>query len=135
MILVDSNILIDILKDDPVWAEWSTDHLTLLGAAGEGVINPIIYAELSIGFSDQATLDLWLRQLEVSLEETPANALFRAGKAFASYRESGGPRTSLLPDFLIGAHADVMGYAILTRDTRRFRTYFPAVRLIAPDMP
>lgn len=135
MILVDSNILIDIFEDDPVWAEWSAGQLAHFGSVGEVVINPIIYAELSVGFSDKATLDLWLRQLEISLTHTPSNALFRAGKAFAFYRGSGGPRTTLLPDFLIGAHAEVMGHAILTRDTRRFRTYFPAVRLIAPDTP
>ncbi|QCK84318.1 type II toxin-antitoxin system VapC family toxin [Phreatobacter aquaticus] len=135
MTVVDTNVLIDIFSDDPTWARWSTEQVIAAGNAGPVVTTPINYAELSARFDKRSDLTAWLDRLEVKLEETPPDALFRAGKAFAAYRESGGPRTSLLADFLIGAHAEVIGHAILTRDTRRFRTYFPAVRLIAPDTP
>ncbi|WP_439574590.1 type II toxin-antitoxin system VapC family toxin [Phreatobacter sp.] len=132
MTLVDTNVLIDIFSDDPKWARWSAEQLVAVGRVGSVVTTPINYAELSARFDRRSDVTAWLEQLEVKLADTPPDALFRAGKAFASYRESGGPRTSLLADFLIGAHAEVAGLTILTRDTRRFRTYFPAVRLIAP---
>lgn len=135
MILVDSNILIDILENSPVWGSWSAAQLITIGADETVAINPVVYAELSVGFDSQTSLDRWLDRLEIVLVETPRAALFRAGRAFLAYRRSGGTRSSLLPDFLIGAHAEVAGVAILTRDTRRYRTYFPAVRLIAPDTP
>ncbi len=135
MTLVDTNVLIDIFSDDPIWAVWSTEHVIAAGNAGPVMTTPINYAELSARFERRADLTAWLSRLEVKLADTPPEALFRAGRAFAAYREAGGPRTSLLADFLIGAHAEVTGHAILTRDTRRFRSYFPEVRLIAPDMP
>lgn len=135
MILVDSDILIDILENSPVWGSWSAARLIAVGADETVAINPVVYAELSVGFDSQTSLDRWLDRLEIVLVETPRAALFRAGRAFLAYRRSGGTRSSLLPDILIGAHAEVAGVAILTRDTRRYRTYFPAVRLIAPDAP
>ncbi len=135
MTLVDTNVLIDIFSDDPAWVGWPTEQLSAAGDAGPVVTTPINYAELSARFERRTDLTAWLSRLDVKLEDTPPEALFRAGKAYAAYRESGGTRTSLLADFLIGAHADVMGHAVLTRDTRRFRTDFPAVRLIAPDTP
>ncbi len=133
MTLVDTNVLIDILGDDPEWAAWSTEQLITTGQAGDLTIAPINFAELSARFNSPADVRTWLDLLDIHLIHTPAEALFRAGKAFAAYRQAGGPRTSMLADFLIGAHAEVMDVPILTRDTRRFRTYFPTVRLIAPD--
>jgi predicted nucleic acid-binding protein len=133
--LVDTNVLIDILGDDPHWAGWSLSRMAAAGARGDLIIDPVTYAELSTGFPDIRELDAFIRRFRVELTPTPRAALFRAGRAFLAYRRSGGTRSSLLPDFLIGAHAEVAGLTILTRDIRRYRTYFPAVRLIAPDAP
>lgn len=133
MTLVDSNILIDIFENSPAWGSWSSAQLIAAGADENVAINPVVYAELSVGFVSQASLDRWLDRLEILVVEPPRAALFRAGRAFVAYRRSGGTRANLLPDFLIGAHAEVAGMTILTRDTRRYRNYFPAVPLIAPD--
>jgi len=130
--LVDTNIFIDILSDDPRWAKWSLDSMANVAETGPLIIDSIVYSELSIRFADDRQLDGFIRRFEVELAPTPKVALVRAGKAFAAYRAAGGSRTSLLPDFFIGAHAEVTGHAILRRDIRRFRTYFPAVRLITP---
>ena len=96
------------------------------------VINPIIYAELSLAFTSFEALDQAVKGLQLALEETPRSALFLAGKAFVRYRREGGAKTNVLADFFIGAHAAVSGYPLLTRDPRRYRTYFPGVTLIAP---
>lgn len=133
MILVDTNVLIDILRDDPRWGAWSLSRMAAAGASGDLVIDPVTYAELSIGFTGIRELDAFIVRLGVQLTPTPRAALFRAGRAFIVYRQSGGTRPSPLPDFFIGAHAEVAGVAILTRDPRRYRSYFPAVPLIAPD--
>jgi predicted nucleic acid-binding protein len=133
MTLVDTNVVVDVLTGDPAWLDWSTEQLAQCRDTGMLVINEITYAELAVGIAAEADLDYALKELGLELERTPTAALFRAGRAFSRYRAAGGPRVSVLPDFFIGAHAEVAGLAILTRDARRYRTYFPAVELIAPD--
>lgn len=131
--LVDSNVIIDVLTRNALWAEWSRTALRAAGEEGELSINPIIYAELASGFATAADLD---RQVEAGFFRRlplPYEAGFVAGWAFVNYRRRGGARTSPLPDFYIGAHAAVSGLTLLTRDARRYRAYFPRVRLISPD--
>jgi hypothetical protein len=132
-VLVDSNVLLDVMTQDPVWAPWSRDALARVANHARVVINPIIYAEVSLRFSriedlDQALPGPWLMR-----EPLPFAAGFLAGKAFAAYRRRGGRKTSPLPDFFIGAHAMIADHAVLTRDPRRYRRDFPRLRLIAPD--
>lgn len=131
--LVDSNVLIDVLDANPVWAERSERAIQTLGAAGPLVINEVIYAEVSVRYADTDELDLDLPVDYFQRERTPWPAVFLAGKAFLQYRRRGGSRLSPLPDFFIGAHAAVMGLRLLTRDPRRYRTYFPTVELISPQ--
>jgi predicted nucleic acid-binding protein len=131
--LVDTNVLVDVLENDPDWADWSIAQLQAQSKIHPLVINPIIYSELSLTFSTVEALDQTLDDLELRLLEIPKPALFLAGKAFAQYRRLGGVKNSVLADFFIGAHAAVSGLTVLTRDTRRYRTYFPAIRLVAPD--
>ncbi len=132
-ILVDSNVLLDIATEDPVWCAWSTARLAeVLGAGNAIAINPIIYAELSAGYATADVLDAILSDIDVRREDLPWPAAFAAGRAFVAYRRRGGARTSPLPDFFIGAHALVAGHRLLTRDAARYRTYFPEVELIAP---
>ena len=132
-VLVDSNILIDIATDDPAWAGWSADALARAGEEARLVINPLIYAEVSIAHSRSETLDAALPEDVFSREPRPWAAAFLAGKAFLSYRRRGGDRASPLPDFYIGAHAAVRGYRLLTRDRGRYATCFPKVELISPE--
>ncbi|MEQ9639451.1 MAG: type II toxin-antitoxin system VapC family toxin [Alphaproteobacteria bacterium] len=132
-IVVDTNILLDVLLKQQPWFDWSAHALESAGDGAQLVINPIIYAEVSIGYESIEALNSALPEEFVRREPIPDEAAFLAGKAFTQYRRRGGPRSSLLPDFLIGAHAAVQGYALLTRDVRRFRFYFPTLRLIAPD--
>lgn len=133
MILVDSNILIDILGRDPEWWEWSLSKVEEAILTGPLLINEVIFAEASIRYSDMRRFEDALLQMDVQVAPTPHAALFLAGKAFVRYRKSGGPRTGVLPDFFIGAHAEVERLPLLTRDPRRYRTYFPNVTLIAPE--
>ena len=132
MILVDTNVLIDVLEDDPVWAEWSIQQLRAQSQIHELAINPIIYAELSQTFSTFEGLDDVVSQLGLILLEVPRPALFLAGKAFVRYRKVGGGKNNVLADFFIGAHAAVNQLTLLTRDAKRYRTYFPKVNLIVP---
>ena len=132
MTLVDTNVVIDIFTGNPVWSRWSTDRLTQARRRGRLLINEVCYAELAPRFSVESELLAALGNLEIELERTPSSALFAAGHAFRRYRAAGGPRTNILPDFFICAHASVAGMPILTRDVRRYRTYFPDVELIAP---
>lgn len=132
MVIVDTNILVDVLEDDPEWADWSVGQMRELAKIDELAINPIIYAELSLTFEAVEDLDAVVAELELKFLEVPRPALFLAGKAFARYRGQGGVKTNVLADFLIGAHAAVTGCRILTRDTRRYLGYFPTVDLIAP---
>jgi predicted nucleic acid-binding protein len=133
MILVDANVLIDLFTDDPEWATWSEEALAESALTSDLVINPIIYGEVSIAFKDSRTLDNALTNVGIRKIELPYPAAFAAGKAFLRYRQKGGLKRSPLPDFLIGAHAKHLGLSLLTRDTRRYRTYFPTVELICPD--
>jgi len=133
MILVDSNVIIDVLTRDPAWRAWSEAALGEAADRDELVINPIIYAEIASGFATMAELDLHLGSDMFRRLPLPYEAGFVAGRAFVEYRRRGGLRTSPLPDFYIGAHAAVSGLSLLTRDARRYAGYFPKVRLIAPD--
>jgi predicted nucleic acid-binding protein len=132
MIFVDSCVLIDVLEDDPRWADWSQRQLDAAVLNGPLAINAIIYAEISVGFERIEQVDAMIEQARISLKEMPRAALFLAAKAYQRYRARGGSRSSTLPDFFIGAHAAVLGVPLLTRDVRRFEGYFPTLRLIAP---
>lgn len=132
MTLVDTNVVIDVLTADPAWLDWSVEALLVAQERGAPRINEITYAELAARYDAADALQRDLETLGVRLERTPQPALFLAGRAYAAYRSRGGPRTSLLADFFIGAHAEAAGLPILTRDPRRYRTYFPAVALITP---
>ncbi len=132
-VLVDSNVLLDVLEEDPVWYEWSSEHLAECSEQAGLAINPVIYAEVSIGFHRIEELE---EALPVELFQRlplPWEAAFLAGKCFLKYRKAGGNRRSPLPDFFIGAHALVEGIPLLTRDGARYRTYFPKLDLISPD--
>jgi predicted nucleic acid-binding protein len=135
MILVDTNVLIDVLEDDPQWAEWSVAQLRAQSRIHELAINAIVYAELSLAFERLEELDDAVTRLGLKLLEIPRPALFLAGRAFLSYRKAGGSRSNVLPDFFIGAHGAVAGVAIVTRDARRYASYFPAVKLVLPATP
>lgn len=128
--IVDTNVLLDITEQDENWADWSQsqigDHATRL------VINPLIYTELCYESGDAQEVDDILLMLGLRYEEIPRSALFLAAQAFRLYRERGGAKTILLPDFFIGAHAAAINLPILTRDIARYRTYFPEVALICP---
>ena len=130
--LVDANVLLDIITEDPTWQEWSSDALAARAEVGPLFINPIVYAEVSVRFSRIEELDDALNPQHFRRVDLPWNAAFLAGKAFLQYRRRGGTKTSTLPDFFIGAHAAVSEHALLTRDARRYRTYFPTVDLVAP---
>jgi predicted nucleic acid-binding protein len=131
--LVDSNVLIDVLDRDLQWEAWS--HQAMVEALEHGAlfVNPIVYAEISIGFTTAEACDLALSKRWVERIPLPWPASFLAGKAFLEYRRRGGARPSPLPDFFIGAHAVVGRHRLLTRDPTRYRTYFPTVELIAPE--
>jgi predicted nucleic acid-binding protein len=130
--LVDSTVLLDIFTEDPRWLQWSSEHLARAADAGPPFINPVVFAEISVRFSRIEDLDSVLPASDIARAPVPWEAAFLAGKAFRSYRRRRGA-TSTLPDFFIGAHAAVVGARLLTRDSRRFRTYFPTVELIAPS--
>ena len=132
MTLVDTNVLLDVLSDDPRWSEWSLRQLAQRAATGPVIINEIVYAEMSARIEDQAEVERALQDFDLRFDRVPMRALFLAGKSYRHYRSSGGIRTGVLPDFFIGAHPQVLGCPVLTRDTRRYRTYFPDVALITP---
>ncbi len=132
MLLVDTNVLVDVLENDPEWADWSIGQLRAQSKIHRLAINPIIYSELSLTFSTVEALDQTLADLGLAMIEIPRPALFLAGKAFVRYRRQGGQKQNVLADFFIGAHAAVSRYPLLTRDTRRYNTYFADVNLISP---
>ena len=131
-VLVDSNIFLDVATGDPRWALVSARALSSALMSGELVINPIVYAEVSVGYPTIEDLDRALPPHLYRREAVPFEAGFLAGKAFQQYRRRGGTRDRLLPDFYIGAHAMIAGYRLLTRDNARFRSYFPSIALIEP---
>ena len=134
MFLVDANVLLDLSTDDAMWRDWSERMLEDAIAGGGAAINPVIYAEVALDFTEPQTLDRWLGNLEMQKLALPYEAAFGASRAYRRYRRAGGARRSPLPDFYIGAHAAVADLTLITRHARRYRTYFPSVRLIAPPM-
>jgi len=132
MLLVDTNVLVDVLQNDPQWADWSISQMRAQASLHALVINPIIYAEVSLSFSTLEALDDVVGTLALELREIPRPALFLAAKAYAQYRRRGGSKRQVLPDFVIGAHAAVEGWPLLTRDANRFKTYFPTLEVLAP---
>jgi len=133
VLLVDTNVLVDVLENDPEWADWSIGQLRAQSKIHRLAINPIIYAELSLTFSTVEALDNTIEDLGLALIEVPRPALFLAGKAFVRYRRQGGIKNNVLADFFIGAHAAVSRLPLLTRDTRRYTTYFAEVQLVVPE--
>ena len=131
-VIVDSNVLLDILTEDGRWGAWSAEMLEEIGDTRRLVINPVIYAEVSVRFSSIEELETVLPHAQFHREALPYESAFLAGKAFLSYRRLGGEKRSPLPDFFIGAHAAVARYALMTRDPRRYRTYCQKLQLIAP---
>jgi predicted nucleic acid-binding protein len=132
-VLIDSNILFDIAMDDARWAEWSSQAVAECTEHCALIINPIIYAEVSVSFTTIEALDAALPPAVYQREPLPWEAGFLAGKCFVTYRRRGGTRNSPLPDFYIGAHAVIGSLALLTRDATRYRTYFPKLEIISPD--
>lgn len=130
--LVDTNVLLDLVSDDPEWADWSIAQLDAAAVRGSLVINDVIYAELSVRFERIETLEGMVEEAGLIFAAMPRSALFLAGKVFQRYRRSGGRKTGVLPDFFIGAHAATAGLSLLTRDPRRYRTYFPKLDLVSP---
>jgi hypothetical protein len=131
--LVDSNILLDIFTKTPNWWEWALGQLEEAALHGPLLINDVIYAESSVRFQSIDEFDSALAVAGITVASMPRKSLFLAGKAFARYRAGGGIRTGVLPDFFIGAHAELEGLPLLTRDAQRYRYYFPSVILIAPE--
>ena len=131
--LVDTNVLIDVLNNEPQWADWSIHQLRVQSKIHVLSINSIIYAELSCTFKKVEDLDEVLQVMELKFNQIPKPALFLAGKAFQRYRRQGGVKNSILADFFIGAHAAVSRLPVLTRDTQRYQTYFPTVKLVSPN--
>lgn len=134
MVLIDSNVVLDIVTNDEHWFEWSRVRLEDAALAGVLTINDIVYAEVSIGYDNIERVDELVLEMGLAIAPMPREALFLAGKVFQRYRAAGGARQGVLPDFFIGAHAAVAGLPLLTRDARRYRTYFPTLELIAPDV-
>jgi predicted nucleic acid-binding protein len=134
-VLIDSNVLIDVIDNDPKWADWSETQLARLAEAGLAVINPLIYAEVAVSFNSLEDFEGALQPLNLGREALPWPAAYLASQAFQLYRRRGGAGRSPMPDFYIGAHASVAGYALLTRDARRYREYFPKLKIVSPNNP
>lgn len=131
-VLVDSNVILDVATNDPSWSEWSSEMLARIADESILVINPLIYSEVSVRFEAIENLDVLLPPDLFRRDPLPYEAGFLAGKAFLAYRRHGGRKSFPLPDFYIGAHAAVAGFRLLTRDARRYRTYFPTLKILAP---
>ncbi|WP_027170538.1 type II toxin-antitoxin system VapC family toxin [Mesorhizobium sp. WSM3224] len=132
MTLVDTNVLLDLVTDDPKWADWSLSQLEAASLDGPLLINDAVYAELAVRYERIEHLEAFVDGAGLEMTSMPRAALFLAGKVFTQYRRAGGSRTGVLPDFFIGAHAAVAQLPLLTRDVRRYRTYFPSLKLVAP---
>lgn len=131
-VLVDSNVILDVVTEDEDWVDWSAAMLGRAADADRLVINPLIYAEVAVRFDSIESLDAVLPAEYYVREPLPWDAAFLAARAFFLYRRRGGARRAPLPDFYIGAHAAIAGHTLLTRDPRRYRLYFPKLRIIAP---
>ncbi|RWM18022.1 MAG: PIN domain-containing protein [Mesorhizobium sp.] len=134
MTLVDTNVLLDLVTDDPKWADWSLYQLEAASLDGPLLINDAVYAELAVRYERIEHLEAFVDGAGLEMTSMPRAALFLAGKVFTHYRRAGGSRTGVLSDFFIGAHAAVAQLPLLTRDVRRYRTYFPSLKLIAPNV-
>jgi predicted nucleic acid-binding protein len=132
-VLVDANVLLDVMTEDARWLAWSAEALERAADRYRLIVNPVIYAEVSVRYTRIEELDAALPKTMFDREPIPYEAAFLAGKAFFAYRRRGGTRNLPLPDFFIGAHAAVAGYLLMTRDAARYRTYFPKLSLIAPN--
>ncbi len=132
MLFVDTSVLVDVLQNDPQWADWSIAQLRAQSKLHALAINAVVYAEMSLSFSTLEALDDVVLTMALELREIPRPALFLAARAYALYRRRGGSKGQVLPDFFIGAHAAVEGWPLLTRDASRFKTYFPTLDVIAP---
>ncbi len=132
MTLVDTNVLLDLVTDDPQFADWSIARLEAASLAGPLLINDVIYAELSVRYDSKEALDAFVSGIGLKRDPIPDAALFLAAKVFRKYRKAGGTRSGVLPDFFIGAHAAVRGWPLLTRDLGRYRNYYPTVDVISP---
>lgn len=133
MTLVDTNVLLDLVTNDPRWADWSISQLEACSLRGPLFINDVVYAELAVRYQRIEDLEAFVEEAGLEILSMPREALFLAGKVFMQYRHAGGSRTGVLPDFFVGAHAAVARQPVLTRDVGRFRTYFPSLTLIAPN--
>lgn len=133
MTLVDTNVLLDLVTDDPNWADWSIAQLEAASLSGPLLINDVVYAELAVRYDRVEHLEAFVDEAGLTMAHMPRAALFLAGRVFTKYRRSGGSRTGVLPDFFIGAHAAVNELPLLTRDVGRYRTYFPTLKLMTPD--
>lgn len=131
--LVDSNVILDVVTEDPEWLDWSASALARQANEGRLVVNPVVYAEVAARFDRIEDLEAALPGEYYERQQLPWEAAFLAGRSFVLYRRRGGQRRSPLPDFYIGAHAAVAGLTLLTRDPRHYRTYFPKLRIIAPS--
>jgi hypothetical protein len=132
MVLVDTDVLVDVLERDPQWWQWSIGQMRTWSATHRLAINAVIYAELAATHTSSAILDEKIAKMDLDFEPIPRSAAFLAGKAFVLYRRRGGPKGGVLADFLIGAHAEALGCRLLTRDPRKYESYFPGVMLIQP---
>lgn len=132
-VLLDSNVILDLFLDDPVWAQWSERKLFEFSRTSHLCINPIIYTEISIGFSKIEDIEKAVAQADFKILNIPKESLFLAGKVFLQYRKNKGTKIHPLPDFYIGAHAAIQNIPLITRDKSRYQTYFPTVKLIHPD--
>ncbi|WP_064693018.1 type II toxin-antitoxin system VapC family toxin [Rhizobium aegyptiacum] len=132
MTFIDTNVLLDLVTDDPEWSDWSIAQLEAASIEGPLLINDLVYAELAVRYETIEALEAFVEQAALEMVPMPKPALFLAGKVFTQYRKAGGTRTGVLPDFFIGAHAAVQQLPLLTRDVGRYRSYFPSLKLIAP---
>ncbi|MDO9710732.1 type II toxin-antitoxin system VapC family toxin [Paracraurococcus lichenis] len=132
MTCVDSNVLLDVIQADPAWVGWSRGQVASARARGPLLVNDVVFAEIAVGFEDAAAVQAFLDAARIQVQRTPPEALFLASRDHLAYRRQGGTRSGVLPDFFIGAHAAVAGLPLITRDPRRYRAYFPTLRLIAP---
>ena len=135
MLLVDTNVILDVVENDARWGDWSQQQLDAASRRYTLLINPVVYAELSMAYRRIEELEVMLARGGFRVDPVPREALFLAGKAFLQYRRRSGANTGVLPDFFIGAHAAVAGIPLLTRDAGRYRTYFPKIQLINPEVP
>ncbi len=132
-VLIDSCVLLDLFTNDPNWVEWSENILEQYSLTNTLYINSIVYTEVSIGFNKIEEIEEAIAELDIKVLEIPREALFFAGKIFLKYRKNKGPKISTLPDFFIGAHASISKFDLITRDTSKFKTYFPQTKLIYPE--